>query len=58
MLEINQYRKFDEVTFIIYANRKCLIEKIDVWKNNPDKSSTTKVNIYTIRFSNVYNIVI
>ena len=39
----NQYQKFDEAPFIIYADLECLIEKIDVCKNNPENSSTTKV---------------
>ena len=29
MLEFNQYQKSDKAAFIIYADLKCLIEKID-----------------------------
>ena len=36
-----QYLKSDKTPFIIYADLKSLIGKID--KNNPIKSSTTKV---------------
>ena len=44
MLEFNQYQKFDEALFIIYADLECIIEKIDGCKNNPENSSTTKVS--------------
>ena len=44
ILEINQYQKSDKATFIIYADLECIIEKIDGRKNNPEKSSTAKVN--------------
>ena len=42
ILEFNQYQKFDKSPFIIYADLECIIEKIDVCKNNPKNSSTTK----------------
>ena len=44
MLEFNQYQKSNKAPFIIYADLEYLIEKIDGCKNNPDNSSTTKVN--------------
>ena len=43
ILEFNQYQKSDKAPFVIYAGPECLIEKIDGCKNNPEKSSTTKV---------------
>ena len=43
ILEFNQYKKSDKALFIIYAVLKCLIEKIDGCKNNPENSFTTKV---------------
>ena len=43
ILEFNQYLKSDKVPFVIYADLKCLIEKIDECKSNPEISSTTKV---------------
>ena len=48
-LEFNQYQKSDKASFIIYADLECTIEKIDGCINNPE---------YSIRFFNVYNIVI
>ena len=34
VLEFNQYLKSDKAPFIIYADLKCIIEKIDGSKNN------------------------
>ena len=42
ILEFNQYQKSDKGPFIIYADLKYIIEKIDGCKNNPENSSTTK----------------
>ena len=44
ILEINQYQKSDKAPFIIYADLEFIIEKIDGCKNNPENSSTSKVN--------------
>ena len=43
ILEFKQYQKFDKTPFIIYADLESLIEKIDGFKNNPEKSSTAKI---------------
>ena len=55
MLESYQYGKSDQAPFIIYADLECIIEKIDVCKDNPEYSSTTKGSEH-IPFFNVYNI--
>ena len=34
--------KLLKVPFIIYADLECLLQKIDTWKNNPEKSYTEK----------------
>ena len=44
LVEFNQYQKADKGPFIIYAGFECIIKKIDECKNNPENSSTTKVN--------------
>ena len=44
VLEFNQYRKSDKAPFIIYADAESLIVKIDGYKINPEKSSSTKVS--------------
>ena len=43
ILDFNQYQKSDKAPFIIYADRECLIEKIDGCKNNLENSSTITV---------------
>ena len=40
---LNQNQKSDKAIFFIYADLECLIEKVDVFKNNPDNSTTTKI---------------
>ena len=40
----NQGEKSLELPFIIYADLECLLKKIDTCQNNPDLSSTTKMN--------------
>ena len=42
--EFNQYQKYDKESSITYADLACIIEEIDGCKNNPENSSTTKVN--------------
>ena len=44
ILEFNQCQKSNKAPFIIYADLECIIQKIDVCKNNPENSSTTKVS--------------
>ena len=46
ILQFDQFQKFDKAPFITYAVLECIIEKIDVCKNNPEHSSTTKVGKY------------
>ena len=60
ILEFRQYPKSDKWPFIIYTDLECIIEMIDVCKNNPENSVTEKVSehILSIRFFNVYNIFI
>ena len=44
ILEFNQYQKFHKAPFIINADLKCVIKKIDGCKDNPENSSSTKVS--------------
>ena len=44
ILGFNRYQKSDKTPLIIYANLECVVEKIDGCKNNPEKSSATKVS--------------
>ena len=46
-LKCNQGEKSMKVPFIIYADLEYLLEKMNTCLNNPEKSSTTKVNKHT-----------
>ena len=46
ILELNQYYKSDNAPFIIYADLKCVIEKIDGCKNNHEDLYATKSWMY------------
>ena len=37
-------KKSVKVLFVIYANIESILEKLDTCHNNPEKSSTEKVN--------------
>ena len=43
ILEVNQYQKWNNAPFVIYADLECLIENIDGFKNNTENSSLAKV---------------
>ena len=44
IIKYNSGEKSLELPFIIYADLECLLKKIDTCQNNPDLSSTTKIN--------------
>ena len=44
ILKYSQGEKSMKVPFIIYADLESLLEKINTCHNNPEKSSTTKIN--------------
>ena len=47
ILKYNQGEKSRKVPFIIYADLESLLEKMNTCYNNPEKSSTTKINKHT-----------
>ena len=47
ILKYNYEEKSLKVPFIIYANFKSFLEKMNTCHNNPEKSSTTKINKHT-----------
>ena len=47
ILKFNHGEKFMKVPFIIYADLKSLLEKMNTCHNNPKKPSTTKINKHT-----------
>ena len=44
LLESHQFKKSDQVAFIIYADLECIIQEVDVCKNNPEDLFTTKLS--------------
>ena len=47
ILKYNEGEKSIKSPFIIYADLECLLEKMNTCNNNPEKSSTTKMNKHT-----------
>ena len=47
ILKYNEGEKSMRVPFIIYADLECLLEKMNMCHNSPEKSSTTKLNKHT-----------
>ena len=43
----NHGEKSMKLPFVIYADLECLLEKMSTCQNNPNKSSTTKINKHT-----------
>ena len=50
ILKYNHGEYFMKAPFIIYADMESLLEKISTSHNNPNESSTTKINKYTLGF--------
>ena len=44
MIKYNQGEKSIKLPFIVYADLECLLEKMSTCYNNPEESSTTKIN--------------
>ena len=47
IIKYNHGEKSMKVPFIIYADLECLLEKMGTCINNPNESSTTKINKHT-----------
>ena len=47
ILKCNHVEKYMQVPFTIYADLESLLEKMNTCHNNPEKSSTTKINKHT-----------
>ena len=47
IIKYNQGEKSIKLPFIIYADLECLLEKMSTCYNNPEESSTTKINKHT-----------
>ena len=61
IIKYNQGEKSLKLPFIIYADLECLLEKINTCYNNPELSSTTKINKhtpYSLRLLYIYPLLI
>ena len=47
IIKYNHGEKSMKLPFLIYADVECLLEKMSTCQNNPNKSSTTKINKHT-----------
>ena len=47
IIKYNHGEKSMKLPFVIYADLECLLEKISTCINNPNESSTTKINKHT-----------
>ena len=47
IIKYNNGEKFIKLPFVIYADLECLLEKMSTCQNNPNKSSTIKINKHT-----------
>ena len=54
LIKYNQGDKSLKLSFIIYADLECLLKKIDTCQNNPDLSSTTKINQHIPSGNSIY----
>ena len=58
IIKYNHGEKYMKVLFIIYADLECLLEKMSTYRNNPNESSTTKINKHTIGLFDIYQLFI
>ena len=47
IIKYNHGEKCMKLPFVTYADLECLLEKVSTCQNNPNKSSTTKINKHT-----------
>ena len=47
IIKYNHGEKSMKLPFLIYADLECLLKKMSTCQNNPNKSSTTKINKHT-----------
>ena len=48
ILKYNHGENSMKSPFIIYGDLECLLEKMSTCQNNPEKSSTTKINMHRL----------
>ena len=55
ILKYNYGEKSMKALFVVYADLESLLEEISICHNNPEKSSTTKINKHTSRLKKTCN---
>ena len=55
IIKYNHGEKSMKLPFLIYADLECLLEKMSICQNNPNKSSTTKINKHTPSSYSIFN---
>ena len=54
IIKYNHGEKSMKLPFVIYAHLECLLEKMSTCINNPNESSTTKINKHTPSGSSIF----
>ena len=54
IIKCNHGEKSMKLSFVIYADLECLLEKMSTCMNNPNESSTTKINKRTPRGYSIF----
>ena len=55
ILEFNKHMKSDKISCSIYADIECLIKKIEGCASNPEKPSTTKIQIFSDKYLGIWS---
>ena len=55
-IKYNHGEKSIKIPLTIYADLECLLEKMSACQNDPNKSSTTKINKHTPSGYSIFNI--
>ena len=55
IIKYNPGEKSMKLSFVIYADLECLLEKMSICENNPNKSSTTKINKHTLSGYSIFS---
>ena len=53
-IKYNHGEKYIKLLFVVYTDLECLLEKMSTCYNNPEESSTTKIDKHTIGLFNIY----
>ena len=57
-IKYNHGEKSIKIPFTIYADLECLLEKMSTCQNDPNKSSTTKINKHALSGYSIYLLIV